>query len=306
MNPNRPNPLSTRGDIRHSRRMNRISGLRPASFLVCVLTLAVSMSSATARAQSVDVCVNEMSDEQIEMNTNRIIRELRDHQRHARAWRFGWLVAYAGLTGLYSYRAAIADKTPGPDRAAFLGHVGVAAGAAYATARLAFYPMPDIWGPRRIERMPTETRAQRVEQLRYADDVVRRAGQWQHLFTGLTSWGFSFAWGAGWGGTLMRNDADPIDAAFAFLGAPILGTASILTAPNWAEQWRASFVSSMCTGVYVENVEDPLGDEYDEEEIEDDWEPPVDLDDEPPPPPADPEVTVFPTLGGAHLIVAFN
>ena len=291
---------------------------------ILALTLAIALPSQRVQAQNLDICVNEMSDEQIEQNTNRILRELKDHRRSARAWRFGWLSVYAAVAaGAFVIRGSI-DGGSGAsesDQARRLSYLGAGIGASIAAARLAFYPMPDVWGARRIERMPTETRADRIAQLRYADSVMSRAGFWQKLATGMTSWGISIGWGLGWGGAVTRQFDEPVTALTTFLGAPILGIATILTAPTWAEQWRARYITSTCTGFYVESAEDPLGDDgdFEDEEVEDDWEPPGgweddedDIDggldetmDTPAPSEPDTQAMFLPTMGGAQLFVIF-
>ena len=81
------------------------------------LTLALALPSVSARAQSVDLCVHEMSDEQIDAHTQLIVGALRDHRQHVRLWRFGWLAAYTGI--------AVGATTTGATGAATGGVTGV-------------------------------------------------------------------------------------------------------------------------------------------------------------------------------------
>ncbi|MCA9578347.1 MAG: hypothetical protein R3B40_26870 [Polyangiales bacterium] len=297
---------------------------RPSLVTVGALALAFAwLPARAAEAQSVNLCVEDMSDEEIERHTARIVGELRSHRTRARVWRFGWLTAY---TGIAVVALGVLAPNIGPssdnrdDRARWLGYIGAGVGASVAAARLAFYPMPDVWGVRRIERMPTSTRRERIAQTQYAESVLTSAGAWQGLMTGSTSYVLALGWGIGWGTSLSRRYSNPTTAALAFFGSPILGIATALTAPNWAALSATRIRGGICGHAYVQDPEpDPLGDEgYDDDASAGE----EDLDDAPSEAddleasaydPLDgaiatrrsPSVMVYPTLGGAGLLVSF-
>ncbi len=284
---------------------------------VLALTLALALPTGSANAQSVDLCVREMSEEQIDRHTQRIVRELRSHQRHARLWRFGWLAAYTGIAvGALAIIAPRVNRDTDDGQARWLGYIGAGTAASVAAARLAFYPMPDVWGAGRIERMPSSTREERVTQTRYAEDVLARAGAWQTLMTGTTSYAIALGWGLAWGTALSIKYDNAFTSALAFVGSPVLGIATILTAPTWAANFSDSLRSSVCGHVYVESpdgaAESEEGEGTEEEEeydpATDDWQPPADLEEEGAAASdgaVGPSVMVYPTFGGAGLNVTF-
>lgn len=291
---------TSRGATRH-----RITGHGS----VLALTLALALPAGSVHAQSVDLCVREMTDEQIDEHTRRITGALRDHRRGARLWRFGRLAAYTGIAvGALAIATGI-NRDTDDGRARWLGYIGAGTAASVAAARLAFYPMPDVWGVRRIERMPTGTREERIAQTRYAEAVLARAGSWQKLMTGTTSYAIAIGWGLAWGTALSIKYDNAFTSALAFVGSPILGIATALTAPNWASLYSANMRSSVCGHSYAAPPAlDDEGDEAEYDEAADDWQPPEDLDDAP----LDggeaslgPSVMVYPTFGGAGLHVAF-
>lgn len=277
------------------------------------LTLALALPSVTARAQSVDLCVHEMSDEQIDAHTQLIVGALRDHRQHARLWRFGWLAAYTGIAvGALAIIAPRVDRDTDDGRARWLGYIGAGTAASVAAARLAFYPMPDVWGARRIERMPTSTREERIAQTRYAESVLGDAGVWQNLMTGSTSYAMAIGWGLAWGTALSIKYDNAFTSALAFVGSPVLGIATVLTAPSWAAVYSDRVRSSVCGHSYVETRDDALDEgegaeeEYNEEE--DDWQPPEDLEEtqlDEASGASNRTVMVYPTFGGAGLHVTF-
>ncbi len=287
--------------------------------LVIATVFGATLPASRTHAQSVDLCVHQMSEEQIEDQTQQIVGALRSNRRHARAWRFGWLAAYAGIAAVslgVLMPGIDRNTTDQDDRARRLGYIGAGSAASLAAARLAFYPMPDVWGVRRIERMPSNTREERVARLRYAERVLDRAGSWQRLMTGSTSYALAIGWGVAWGTALTVKYDNPLSSALAFLGSPILGIATVLTAPNWAALRSAELRGGVCGHAYVEDTEDPMGgpmeEEYDPEE--DDWEDPG-MGDEAEEPLAEPDestesasgpsVMVYPTFGGAGMFVSF-
>lgn len=292
----------------------------PRLLLPLLLAMAMLVPTKMASAQSVDTCVYDLSDEDLEAQTNRILSDLREHRAHARRWRFTWLGIYVALAGGASILAAGIDRRNDDgtsnerNQARYRGYLGAAIGAGLYAMRLAFYPMPDVWGVRRIERQPNGTRAERMARLRYAENVYQRAGTAQKLLTGTTAWATSIGWGLGWGGSITRNYDEADTAALAFLGAPILGAITILTAPNWANAGYAHFASSICTGQYVQNPDERAIDldAMDEDEpIEDDWEDPgmgddaLDAPSETPEPAPGPSAMVYPTLAGAGMHISF-
>lgn len=281
------------------------------------LTLALALPSLPARAQSVDLCVHEMSDEQIDAHTQLIVGALRDHRQHARLWRFGWLAAYTGIAvGALAIIAPRIDRDTDDGQARWLGYIGAGTAASVAAARLAFYPMPDVWGARRIERMPTSTREERIAQTRYAEAVLADAGTWQKLMTGTTSYAIAIGWGLAWGTALSIKYDNVFTSALAFVGSPVLGIATALTAPSWAAVYSDRVRSSVCGHTYVETRDDALDEGLDEgeggeeeyNEEEDDWQPPEDLEEARLDGPGAREgatVMVYPTFGGAGLHVTF-
>lgn len=286
--------------------------------LTGALVVALMLPSAIVRAQSIDLCVHEMSDEQIDAHTQLIVGALRQHRTHARAWRFGWLAAYTAIAvGALAIIAPGVDRSTDDGQARWLGYIGAGTAASIAAARLAFYPMPDVWGARRIERMPSGTREERIAQARYAESVLASAGDWQKLMTGTTSYAIAIGWGLAWGTALSIKYDNPTTSALAFIGSPVLGIATVLTAPNWAALYSDTLRGGVCGHSYVEVREEDGGedeglDEGAEEEVEeeDDWQPPEDLEEEAPldalgPSRVGPTVMVYPTFGGASLNVTF-
>jgi hypothetical protein len=297
--------------------LHALAGPRLPTHRVTALALGLMLllPAGPVRAQSVGLCIDEMSDEDIERHTARIVGELRDHRTHARAWRFGWLAAYTGIAvvALGVLAPGIDSNTPDrDDRASRLGYIGAGIGASLAAARLAFYPMPDVWGARRIERMPTSTRSERIAQARYAESTLTSAGAWQNLMTGSSAYGLGIAWGIGWGTAIAIKYDNPLSSALAFLGSPVLSAATALTAPSWAALSSATMRGGICGHVYVEDREDPLGDEDaalgDDEDYEEDADEAVDPGGETDAmlgAPVGPTVMVYPTFGGAGLSVTF-
>jgi hypothetical protein len=203
-----------------------------------------------------------------------------------------------------------------------LGYIGAGIGATLAAVKLAFYPMPDVWGVRRIERMPTSTRRERIAQTQYAESVLTSAGAWQGTMTGASSYLLAIGWGVGWGSAISRRYNNPVSAALAFFGSPVLGIATALTAPSWAAVSATRIRGGVCGHAYVEDREDALGDEYSlDDEPEDGGESDegydqgedsgadADTDGSLEGPSAEaapgPSVMVYPTLGGAGMVVTF-
>ena len=280
------------------------------------LVVALMLPSAAVRAQSIDLCVHEMSDDQIDSHTQLIVGALRDHRTHARAWRFGWLAAYTAIAvGALAIIAPGIDRSTDDGQARWLGYIGAGTAASVAAARLAFYPMPDVWGVRRIERMPSGTREERIAQARYAESVLSSAGDWQKLMTGTTSYAIALGWGIAWGTALSIKYDNAFTSALAFVGSPVLGIATVLTAPNWAAVYADNLRGGVCGHSYGEvregaMVEDEGLEGEEEVEEEDDWQPPEDLEEEAPldalgTSSGSPTVMVYPTFGGAGLNVTF-
>ena len=94
--------------------------------------------------------------------------------------------------------------------------------------------------------------------------------------TGTTSYAIALGWGIAWGTALSIKYDNAFTSALAFVGSPVLGIATVLTAPNWAAVYADNLRGGVCGHSYVEvregaMVEDEGLEGEEEVEEEDDW-----------------------------------
>ena len=77
---------------------NTPTSLRRKRVIALPLLLSVALAaSAPSRVAAQDAygCVDELDDDEVARRTSAIAREFRSHERHARAFRFGWMSLFA-------------------------------------------------------------------------------------------------------------------------------------------------------------------------------------------------------------------
>lgn len=246
---------------------------------VVVLTLgllASLLSPAQARAQDPRTCVDELDDEQVVQRTRAITREFREHERHTRAFRFGW----AGLFFAFAVTefAVIGPRTHGAQRwNAYISAVG----ATSAFLQMVALPMPGVWARRRIERMPDDTPEQRRAQLRYALHTLELAANADRIIHGAFSHATAVAWGIGWGTLLTVKFDSWFVSAQSYLAGAFINEARIFTAPAWATNAWTRTRGGFCWGRYVDDSQETY---WHEPEL---------------------EARLTPTLGGLSLSLTF-
>jgi len=230
--------------------------------LIFLLALtACACSPRTAEAQDAYGCVDELDDDEVARRTRAIAREFRSHERHARAFRFGWTSLFAVFAA--AEFAFIGPRAEGAQRwNAYISGVG----ATSAMVQLLALPMPEVWARRRIERMPSGTPEQRRAQLRYALDALESAANSDRIIHTPLSHASAIIWSVGWGTLLSVKFDNPLVAAMAFLGGPVINEVRIFTAPNWATQAWLRTRAGFCWDRYVDDA--PRDAYWDEPETE--------------------------------------
>jgi hypothetical protein len=210
-----------------------------------------------AAAQDAFACIDELDDKEVTRRTEEISRAFRRHERHARAFRFGWMSLFAGFA--LAEFAIVGPRVEGARRwNAYISGVG-AAGAAVQMAAL---PMPEVWAARRIERMPASTSEQRRARLRYALRRLESAANSDRIIHGPLSHAGPVIWSLVWGTVLSVKFDRPITATMAFLGGPVMNEIRVLTAPHWATDAWTRTRTGFCWDRYVDDGgQDAYGDE---------------------------------------------
>jgi hypothetical protein len=259
---------------------NTPTSLRRKRVIALPLLLSVALAaSAPSRVAAQDAygCVDELDDDEVARRTSAIAREFRSHERHARAFRFGWMSLFAVFA--VAEFAFIGPRAEGAQRwNAYISGVG----ATTAMVQLVALPMPEVWARRRIERMPSDTPEQRRAQLRYALDALELAANGDRIIHSALSHASAVVWSVGWGTLLSVKFDKPLVSAIAFLGGPVMNETRILTAPNWATQAWVRTRAGFCWDRYVDDA--PREAYWDEPET---------------------EARLSPTLGGLSLHLTF-
>lgn len=181
---------------------------------------------------------------EIDRRTAFLTEQLDDRRLHAEAWQFGWLFVNAGGTVVSSVQA-VYDK--GDDRAfdiieAVKGGIG--------TGYMFVSPMPGWRGAELVRQMPHQTRAEKLAQLRRAEELMREAAEHarrrKSWVVHIGNLGLNLL-----GAAVLLGLDSPTNAAISFGLDTALGEAQIWSRPWSPEQDWEDYVRMVKTGEIV-------------------------------------------------------
>lgn len=239
-----------------------------------VLTLSASLCAASviapsqARAQDPLDCIDELTEEELEVRLEWMTRTFDDRNAGSRAW---WWTHLLLMTALGVGQTVIALNE---DREHEIVRNAVGAtGSYFIMLNLAFQPFLAAFGQRRLRRQPDSTIEERRDKLRYGTGMLQRSATQQNFQTGFLAYGSAVVYSSSLF-TLMtvRYDEPLLGLLSAGSGLFITGL-RLFSQPmhhvEANERWRGM----ACGSRYYERDEPTADDEA--------WDEDVPVDDEP-------------------------
>ena len=164
---------------------------RAASGVLALVLCATFVAPPAASAQDAYTCIDDMEEAEVDYRINFIQESFRKHRRKSSAWRFGWMAGLAGVGAYLFYTGATGERTiqdGNPKWRRFYDYA-LAAQSAFTVLKLAAVPMPDVWGHKRIRKMPASTLEEKRAKLEYATKTLEKSAVMQDQLIGTGNYG---------------------------------------------------------------------------------------------------------------------
>ncbi len=229
------------------------------------------LATPTVRAQDAYHCIDDLSEDEIDYRLSKIQKSFDSGKSHAAGWRFGWMFALSGITGVSAYNLATRQNAK-PER--FFEYALLGGGLAQII-QLAAIPMPGVYGAKRIRRKPANSIEEKREKLRYATKTLEKSATIQEYFSGPNWGGGGVLYGLVMGsvyvgkynkdiGAMPKRDARVrarLRAAGMYLLPPALSVGQALSHPTNNYTYWEDYRETACSGKYYDK--DDAGPEFD-------------------------------------------
>ena len=223
---------------------------------IALVGVLASVTVSTARAQGAYRCIEELSDEEVTYRLSSIQKTFADGKNKALGWRIGWATGSLAMSAGTLANAVLATREGKAwDR---FGFAFLSAGGAVVALRMLLTPMPELWGPKRIGRMPDDTLAQRRAKLRYATRKLEQGAKVESLNGGP---------GGVMGGVLLAlvggstkiakwRGKTPTTTTLMFVAPPVLATLAAVSAPTHMREGWERYRGIACSSRYYDRGPD--------------------------------------------------
>ena len=210
------------------------------------------------QAQDPYHCIDDLSDDDVKYRIKLIKKNFAENAQSSRLWRSLWSIILLGAGAGFTYAAIDAS-----DDWDIFGYWYLAAGAYAQGLSPLVWPMPDVWGHKRIKRKPDETEEQRKAQLRYATKTLEQAASVQDFLGGAAPVALGLVYGVVGGSVKAAKwtgETKGLTAAL-FVVPPIVNGLFVATAPKHSSAYWETYRSIGCSSHYYD--QGPTGPEFD-------------------------------------------
>lgn len=262
-----------------------------------LIVIFVLMATVPASAQDPHACLESLDDATVRTHNRWLERRFDAAKVRARAYWYGQVLLWGGISIMQTVLAATADDVP----QRFPNTVG-AVGAWLTTLQLVVLPVTSAFAPQRFRRQPRGTPEERRAALRYGLEILEKSANREALQGGPAAHVVPFLWSAFWGSYISARFRDAWTSVRLVGGGILVSEFRILSMPKQAVRDWEAIRGMICGAMYIAPYDDtyslPSADEPEDEP--EDWD---DGLDEPNVEESDLEARWLPTVGGAMVHV---
>ena len=242
--------------------------------LVGLLSVAIVVAATTVSypvaAQDAYTCIDELSEAELDYRNEWISESFRKGRAKAVRWRAGWITAMTAFAAYGFYTGATGERSiqndDNPKWRRFYDYA-LASASALTVLKLVAVPMADVWGHKRIRKMPISTIEEKRAKLRYATKTLEKSASGQDFLIGIGNIGGGVLFGAVFGTAYVakfhnkynaqskRKDRalDRARAAGLFILPTAVAGGLTLTGPSHSIVDLESYRGIACSSKYYDN-----------------------------------------------------
>ncbi len=231
----------------------RIANRGPIAVVALAISLSLACPVGLVRAQDPAHCIDDLSDDAVQYRLKRIEDNFREGKQKAKLWRYLWMVGLLGLGGIEAWLAVDAhDQGKRWDR---FGYAYLSAASTLVGLTHAIVPAPDVYGHKRITRMPASTEADRKLKLKYATKTLDKSVSAQGFMGGGVAVAVGLVVGVVGGSVYAAkwSEGNKWMTSVLFLGPTVVMGVRALTAPMHSVKFSEDYRSFACSGHYYDS-----------------------------------------------------